>query len=132
MKIIADTDVLLRFVLADDERQQRVAGDALRSADVVAISVHALCELAWVMGRVYGASRVDIAAAIRLFTRLDNVALDLPIIEAGLAFLDAGGDFADGVIAQSGAWLGGELLVSFDKKAVKLARAQGWSARALS
>ncbi len=38
----------------------------------------------------------------------------------GLAILDAGGDFADGVIAFDGQWLGGEVFVSFDKTAVAL------------
>jgi hypothetical protein len=37
-----------------------------------------------------------------------NIVLDRPAVEAGLAVLDAGGDFADGVIAYEGTWLGGE------------------------
>jgi predicted nucleic-acid-binding protein len=45
--------------------------------------------------------------------------------------LDAGGDFADGVIAYEGKWLGGETFVSFDKKAVGLLSAHGQSARVL-
>jgi predicted nucleic-acid-binding protein len=45
--------------------------------------------------------------------------------------LEAGGDFADGVIAYEGNWLGGETFVSFDKKAVSLLTAQGQSARLL-
>ena len=45
--------------------------------------------------------------------------------------LAAGGDFADGVIAYEGNWLGGETFVSFDKKAVALLTAQGQSARLL-
>jgi predicted nucleic-acid-binding protein len=52
--------------------------------------------------------------------------------EAGLAQLDAGGDFADGVIAYEGNWLGADTFVSFDKKAVKLMTAQGKPARLLS
>jgi predicted nucleic-acid-binding protein len=44
-----------------------------------------------------------------------------------LALLDAGGDFADGVIAYEGSWLGADSFVSFDKKAVKLMEAQGAS-----
>jgi predicted nucleic-acid-binding protein len=43
-----------------------------------------------------------------------------PAGEAGLAFFNAGGDFADGVIAYEGNWLGGETFVSFDKEAVGL------------
>ncbi len=42
------------------------------------------------------------------------------------------GDFTDGVIAYEGSWLGAETLVSFDKKAVKLMKARGESARLLS
>jgi len=45
--------------------------------------------------------------------------------------LDAGGDFADGVIAYEGNWLGGEIFVSFDKKVVALLAAHGQSARLL-
>jgi predicted nucleic-acid-binding protein len=45
--------------------------------------------------------------------------------------LDAGGDFADGVIAYEGRWLGAETFVSFDKKAVEMLTAQGVSARFL-
>ena len=49
-----------------------------------------------------------------------------PAIEAGLAMLDAGGDFADGVIAYEGRWLGAETFVSFDKKAVEMLVKQAW------
>ena len=51
-----------------------------------------------------------------------------PTLEAGLLMLEAGGDFADGVIAYEGKWLGGETFVSFDKQAVALLTAQGQSA----
>ncbi len=46
--------------------------------------------------------------------------------------LDVGGDFADGVIAYEGSWLGAETFVSFDKRAVKLLEAQGKAARLLT
>jgi predicted nucleic-acid-binding protein len=45
--------------------------------------------------------------------------------------LDAGGDFADGAIAHEGRWLGAEMFVSFDAKAVELLKAQGVAARVL-
>ena len=47
-----------------------------------------------------------------------NVVMNRPAVEAGLSVLDAGGDFADGIIAYEGNWLGGEEFVSFDSKAV--------------
>ncbi len=132
MKITADTNILLRVVVSDDEKQQRTALETLKEAELVAISVHALCELVWVMERSYRASRADIAGAIRLLVGARNVAIDRPAVEAGLRILEVGGDFADGVIAYDGQWLGGETFVSFDRKAVKLIRAQGGQARALA
>jgi predicted nucleic-acid-binding protein len=58
--------------------------------------------------------------------------MDRPAIEAGLSALDAGGDFADGVIAYEGNWLGAEEFVSFDSKAVSLLQSQSTRARLLS
>ena len=60
-----------------------------------------------------------------------NVAVNRPAVEAGLAMLAAGGDFADGVIAYEGRWWGGETFVSFDKKAVTRLTAQGYPAHVL-
>jgi len=53
-------------------------------------------------------------------------------VEAGLALLDAGGDFADGIMAHEGKWLGGETFVSFDKQAVGLLSKQGESTQLLA
>jgi predicted nucleic-acid-binding protein len=61
-----------------------------------------------------------------------KITADANAAEAGLALLDTGGDFADGVIAYEGNWLGADTFVSFDKRAVKLLEAQGGSARLLS
>ncbi len=47
-----------------------------------------------------------------------NVVMNRPAVEAGLAILEAGGDFADGIMAYEGNWLGGETFFSFDKQAV--------------
>ena len=125
MRITADTNVLLRVVVPGDEAQQEIAIETLKDAESVAISVHALCELAWVMERSYELPRTQIAAAIRLLIKTRNVVLGRPAVEAGLAVLEAGGDFADGVIAFDGQWLGGETFVSFDKKGVTLLEGQG-------
>ena len=46
--------------------------------------------------------------------------------------ISSGGDFADGVIAHEGEWLGAEEFVSFDSKVVSLLQAQGSRARLLS
>jgi predicted nucleic-acid-binding protein len=131
MKVTLDTNVLVRGVVHDDEEQAKLADNLLRRAEVIAITVPCLCELVWVLRSIYGFKRSDAAAAIRALLVARNVETNRPTVEAGLGMLDAGGDFADGVIAYEGSWLGAETFVSFDKKAVEMLAAQGVSARLL-
>ena len=131
MKITADTNVLVRAITEDHEQQSRAAQTALRKAELVAIPIPALCELVWVLSQGYKIPFAEISEAIRRLINGANVAVNRPAAEAGLAVSDAGGDFADGVIAYEGNWLGADIFVSFDKKAVKLIEAQGASAQLL-
>ena len=131
MKITADTNVLIRAMTGDDLRQSKLAQDELANADSVALALPALCELVWVLARGYKIPAPEIAQAIRRLINAANVAVNRPAAESGLASLEAGGDFADGVIAYEGRWLGAEAFVSFDKQAVELVRAQGQAARLL-
>jgi predicted nucleic-acid-binding protein len=131
VKIAVDTNVLVRAVVRDDKMQAEVAARVLRNASLVAVAVSSLCELVWVLRSVYRFQSSDIAKAIRTLLAAENVEANRPAIEAGLAMLDGGGDFADGVIAYEGKWLGAETFVSFDKKAVEMLTAKGVSARAL-
>ncbi len=132
MKITADTNVLVRAITGDDERQSKAAQAELAKADVVALALPALCELVWVLSQGYKIQSGDIAQAIRRLMNGVNVVMNRPAAEAGLALLDVGGDFADGVIAYEGRWLGADTFVSFDKKAAKLLQAQGGPVRVLS
>ena len=131
MKITADTNVLVRAIAGDDARQSKLAQLELAKADLVAVALPALCELVWVLSQGYKVAAPEIAEAIRQLIDAANVVVNRPAVEAGLAMLEAGGDFADGVIAYEGSWLGADMFISFDKKAVKLMNAQGEAARLL-
>ncbi len=131
MKVTADTNVLVRALTEDDAEQSKAAQLALREADIVAVTIPTLCELVWVL-QGYKIRPSDIAGAIRGLLSGANVVANRPAAEAGLALLDAGGDFADGAIAYEGNWLGADTFVTFDKKAVGLMQAQGKSARLLA
>ena len=131
MKVVVDTNVLVRAAVRDDATQARVAAKVLTDAEVVAVATPCLCEFVWVLRSVYGLQTEDIAAAIRALLAASNVQVNRPAVEAGLAVLEANGDFADGVIAYEGNWLGGETFVSFDKQAVALLTAVGQPARLL-
>jgi len=129
MNVTVDTNVLVRAAVRDDPKQAAVAAKLLRSAKMIAVAVPSLCEFVWVLRRVYGLAPAAAAAAIRALLATANVEMNRPAVEAGVAVLDAGGDFADGVIAYEGRWLGAETFVSFDKKAVDILTAQGERAR---
>ncbi|MDO4681235.1 MAG: type II toxin-antitoxin system VapC family toxin [Lautropia sp.] len=132
MKISVDTNVLLRSVVRDDPGQASVADRALREASMISISLPCLCEFVWVLRKVYRFERAKIALAIRALMGADKIILNRPAVKVGLSLLDAGGDFADGVLAYEGARLGGEIFLSFDRQAVSLLQRQGMLVRMLS
>ncbi|MFN9242545.1 MAG: type II toxin-antitoxin system VapC family toxin [Cyanobacteriota bacterium] len=131
MRITADTNVLVRAVVGDDPSQSPAAMAALRVAEQIAVALPALCEFVWVLRRVYAFPVAEISAAIQALMAAGNVRLDRAAVEAGLAQLEAGGDFADAVIAQEGQWLGGHTFVSFDRQAVALLQQRGVAAELL-
>lgn len=132
MRLTADTNLLVRAIVEDDLKQAKIAQAELRRAEVVAISSAALCEFVWVLAQGYKIPTVEIAASIRVLIASENVVADRPAVEAGLAILEAGGDFADGIIAHEGVAAGGETFVSFDKDAVRLLQRLGGNARLLA
>jgi predicted nucleic-acid-binding protein len=98
----------------------------------VALTLPTLCELVWVLARGYGIPNTEIGDAVRQLIAGAKVEANRPAIEAGLALLDAGGDFADGVIAFEGASLGADAFASFDKVAVSLLNGKGVNTLLLS
>ena len=132
MKITADTNVLARAVLQDDAAQCRTARKLLKDATLIAVSLPSLCELVWLLRQGAKLPKEDVAVAVRALLDAGNVVMNRPAVEAGLALLEAGGDFADGIMAHEGKWLGGETFVSFDKKAVTLLSDQGEAAQLLT
>ena len=54
MKVVVDTNVLVRAAVRDDVVQARVAAKVLTDAEVVAVALPCLCEFVWVLRKVYG------------------------------------------------------------------------------
>jgi predicted nucleic-acid-binding protein len=131
MKVTVDTNVLLRAAIGDDPKQARIAAKLLADAQLIAIPSPCLCEFVWVLLKAYNFKHADAADAIRTLLATANIQVNRPAVEAGLALMDAGGDFADGVIAFEGSWLGGETFMSFDKQAVALLKQRGRNAQLL-
>ena len=117
--------------MRDDLAQADIAAKVLQDAELIAVALPCLCELVWVLRKLYRLPTADVAAAIHALVAANNVEMNRAAAEAGLALLESGGDFADGVIAYEGNWLGGEMFVSFDRQAVALLETQGAKARLL-
>ena len=131
MKVTLDTNVLVRLATQDDPAQAAAALRLLRKATLIAVPTPALCELVWVLLRGYRYTPAQAAHALRMLMQVRQVVCHTPAVLAGLALLEAGGDFADGVIAFEGEMLGGAEFVSFDRQAVSLLKGQKRKARLL-
>ena len=131
MRITPDTNLLVRVAVNDDHHQASEARRVLHAAEVVVLTLPALCEFVWVLRWGYRRRAEEIVAAIRILLAASTVLVDRPAAEAGLAMLAAGGDFADGVIAFDGHRLGGPVFVSFDRRAVQGVAAAGGEAQFL-
>lgn len=127
--ITADTNLLVRLAVLDDLEQTHRAAAELEAADAVVVTLPALCELCWVLKSRYGFDKQAIADVVASIAEAENVVIDTASVAAGIAMLDAGGDFADAVIAEQGDRLGARAFVSFDRKAVSRVDAMGFKAR---
>ena len=115
MRIAIDTNVLVRFLTEDDERQTELATAAIEDADSVVVSTTVLCETVWVLSRAFKLPRRRVAEVLRDFVTSDRVEVNRLEAEAGLLYLGRGGDFADGVILLQAEQSRADRLVTFDR-----------------
>jgi len=132
MRIMVEADVLVRAMTGDHRRQSNIARAALARADVVGVTVLTMSDLVRILSQGYNIRLSEIAEAIRRLINSANVVVDRPAVEAGLAMLDAGRDFADSIVGYQAKDLGAKTIVSFNKKAVAWKNAIGIRARVLS
>ena len=100
--IAVDTNVVVRFLVADDPEQSARARD-LFAAEQIFIPDTVILETAWVLGYSYGLDKDAIAAGLRRLFGLANVHLrDMAEMALALEWYDYGLDFADALhLAQS-------------------------------
>jgi len=123
--ICVDTNVLVRAAVRDDKALANKAAKILEEAELVAVPLSCLCEFVWVLRSTYKFTRTEIAASLTSLVNASNVVCNRQAVEAGLAAMRQGCDFADGVILHEGSWLGGETYVSSDEPAVRFAAKLG-------
>jgi len=128
MIIVAEANLLLRFLSRDDEYQFLAAARLFQKCTLIIIPTYALCEVIWNLLRAYKFKPAAIIQKLEEFLKNGNILVSEKEVEAGLDFLRRGGDFNDGVIAYMGKTMAGAQLVTFaffDWKAVRLLNEQG-------
>lgn len=89
-----DTNVVVRFLVADDERQAKAARATIEAGDIF-ISTTVALESEWVLRCAYELSRDQVAAGLRGLAGLPGVTVEEPAVLAlALAWLADGMDFA--------------------------------------
>lgn len=119
----------MRALTRDHAEQAALAEAALDEARAVALPLPMLCELVWVLRRGYHLPAEAVASALHDLLDMQEVVVNRAAAAAGLVHLEAGGDFADGVIAHEGRTLGGVMLVTFDGGAADIERGRGHAVR---
>lgn len=128
----ADTNVILRLLVQDDDRQYDAALTFLRSSGRLFVSHVVLAEVVWGLLSVYEFPKPRVAAAIERLLDIDEIALeDAAIVEAALSnYRASSADFSDCLVLQIAASRNELPLATFDAKLGNLAGTQKIGARA--
>jgi predicted nucleic-acid-binding protein len=120
-----DTNVIVRLLVADDEKQADAASRYLKehcSDEPALLSDIVLVECAWVLEDLYKYSRAQIGEAIDgLLATAQLRAADASAVGAALQrFRSSSADFADCLLGVNNVSAGCDYTATFDRKASKL------------
>jgi predicted nucleic-acid-binding protein len=121
-----DTNVLVRYLTQDNPTQSPRATELierrLTEDNPGFISIVAMAETVWVLGRTYGLSSVKIAEVIErlLQTSVLIVENEAEVFAAMTVLQEGNGSFADALIGELGDRAGCSVTLTFDQKASRL------------
>ena len=118
----ADTNVLLRLLLDDDEEQARAARAFQRTHAPLFVSHIALSELAWVLASAYRFKRAELGKLIAMLLDTEGIAVERPsvVLAALHHFQSSRAGFSDCLILAAVQAAGVAPLGTFDKDIGKL------------
>lgn len=116
-----DTNVLVRYLTQDDQRQARIASAEIEGAakrnEKLLIRPLVLCELVWVLESAYGFRKAEIVTILDLMMR--TAQFEISEKEAIWQALDeyqrGKGDFSDYYLGIANKEEGAEVTLTFDK-----------------
>jgi predicted nucleic-acid-binding protein len=116
-----DTNVLVRFLVRDDEEQhERVVSLLRRGADAgetFFIGDVVLAEVVWVLASRYRVGRDELAAVVRKLAEVEELHFESNdrVVRALHAFRSGRGGFADYLIAERARDAGCDVVYTFDR-----------------
>ena len=123
--IALDTNVLTRYLVADEPRQAAAARRLIESSCTTespgVVSLVVLCELVWVLAQGYGYPRDQVALVLRRLLSAQDLAVERSELawQALNLYEDSSADFSDYVIGLSGRQQKAEATWTFDRRAAK-------------
>lgn len=117
-----DTNVLLRYVLRDDEGQFEKAEAFFRTRtaqDPAFVSLIVLAEFAWTLRQRYRYSRADVRSLLETLLETAEIAFEDETMLALVVSQAAHGDLADHLISYCAHRAGCDSTVTFDTEAAR-------------
>lgn len=120
-----DTNILVRFFVADDQIQATKARQLMAAEEGVYVAKTVVLEFAWVLSAVYSTPKDGLVRALTNLAGLENVEIeDRPGVEKAIAlFRDGLDNFADALHACSSS--SSASFATFDRKFISKARRLG-------
>lgn len=129
----ADSNVILRLLVRDDDVQNRAARGFLASSGHIFIAHVVLVEVVWALTSTYGFPKPRVIAAIERLLELEGISIqDAPLVQRALTNYRAGNaDFSDCLILEIARRENELPLGTFDARLARLEGARKLGAKAL-
>ena len=123
--IVLDTNVLVRYLVRDDERQAQSARALLESLTTERPGYacrEVVVELVWVLERAYGVSRERIATILQDLVATQSLVVEAAddVARAAFRYRAGGPGFSDLMVLAAAERSGARPLYTFDRKAARL------------
>ena len=123
--IALDTNVLVRYLVRDDEQQAEAARALLESLTTERpgyVCREVVVELVWVLERAYGVSRERIATILQELVATEKLVIEASddVARAAFRYRAGGPGFSDLMILAAAERSGARPLHTFDRKAARM------------